>query len=150
MRRGQAVGLRGIAAPDGGQSVAELALIVPLFAVTLLVVVNVLTFVQGATVFDRAVEQWTRANVANPKQPLPTSALPIWFVLGKNLSGRFQASCAVTGDILVPFDVRECRFTMYYTPWGAEALTALGMKSPPVFTRKKTVVLPHYRRAVFL
>lgn len=133
---------------DSGQGLAELAIVIPLFALAIVLVGNLLLFAHGAAVFDRAVEQWSRANVANPKEPLPNSALPIWFVLGSNPNRRFQASCAVTASPPGPFDYRECRFTLYFTPFGGEILTAFGASTPLRLSRKKTVVMPHYLRAV--
>lgn len=133
---------------ETGQAVAELALAIPLFALALLMVANVLIFINGATTFDRAVEQWSRANVANPQNPMLNSALSIWFVLGPNPSPRFQATCAISGASVDSFDSRTYSFTMYYVPIGSDVLAKLGLRSPPRWMRKKTVVAPYYRRVI--
>lgn len=133
-----------------GQATAELALVVPLFLVALLMTSNILLFASGAATFDRAVEQWSRANVSNPGSPFRDAALPLRFVLGADPGPQFQASCAISGDPKGPFDVRTYKFTLYYTPIGADVLSSVGLTSLSRWTHRKTVFAPHYLRAVVL
>lgn len=136
--------------PEGGQSVAELALVVPLFAIALLFILNILTFVHGATVFDRAVEQWVRAEVSNPDNPVYKATNSLSFVLGGATPGRFGATATVAHESIAPFDLRECRFTLTFTPYGSQLLSIFGMSNPVKFRRVKVITMPHYRRAVIL
>ena len=133
---------------DAGQAVAELALAVPAFLIAIIVVVNALSFVALAGQFDRAVGDWARANVANPRDPLP---YPLWqnvYLVGQVRNPPALASVAVKADLGSAFDSRKVTFTMTYYPFGSPLMTAMGLRKIASFKRVKTVTFPHYRAKV--
>lgn len=144
-----AVALRAVARDDG-QALTELVLAVPAFLIALVVVVNVLSFIAVAAQFDRAVGDWARANVANPRDPAVSSAWSSAYLTGPVKFPPAGVMVSARGDLASAFDTRKVTFTLVYMPFGTGLIDALGLKSVFTLRRVKTLTYPHYRARVVL
>jgi len=120
--------------------VPELALVIPAFAVAVVLIVNVLSFVSECARFDRVVDEVARVTAADQRSPSDAIQL-LQEALGYQASGRgpFRAQVQAQVEGLPGLQNLRLTFTLDYRIFAS----ASGAGGLGVWRRSKTVVVPY-------
>ena len=135
---------------DSGQVLVELVVLLPAIVVSIVLCAHVLIFVAECAKFDRAVCEYGRANVGVVGDPVYEQGLPLDSILGYTTRGPFSVSVVIEPDYGYLLDVREHEFTLKYQPIKMPVVRMFGGWDGTVFTRRKTLAIPHYKATLRL
>ena len=130
----------GVLRNEAGQMVPELVLVIPAFAIAIVLIVNVLSFVSECARFDRVADEVARVAAANQRSPSEAGQLlqeSLGYQNGKRGPFSSQAKAQVEG---VPglHDLRLA-FTLSYRVFASSS----GAGGLGTWKRSKTVVVPY-------